>query len=108
MSAPREIDVSGFPILCRHWPNFPSPVERDSAPDTPPHIRDLQLRRDVERLHRLGPRATYELLQEIGRQRQCMTFVEDSARRAGALDPVVLARLGGDRFPAAPLYEVKP
>ena len=106
MSAPRGADASGFRILRLHWPGFPPPVERvDAGVDAPPHVRDLRLQHDVERLHRLGPRAIFELLSEIGRQRQCLTLVEDCARRYADLDPTVVRELGGDRFAGLPLRE---
>ena len=89
-----------YPVLSVHWPGFPT-VEAEA----PLHIRDLQLQRDVKRLHALGPRTTYELLREIGCQHQCMTFVEYRARHFAALDPAVVARLGGDQFPSPPLRE---
>ncbi len=40
----------------------PSPVAAE-------HVADLKFRRAVERLHNLGPRATAELLAEIGAER---------------------------------------
>ena len=49
-----------YPILSRHWPNFP-PV----AAGAPPHIRELRFERDVAHLHRLGPRPVAELLREL-------------------------------------------
>ena len=42
---------------------------------------DLRFRRQVERLHRLGPRALGELLAEIGEQRLCRTYLEQRVRR---------------------------
>ncbi len=69
-------------------------------------IADLALRRTVERVHGLGPRAVYELLVEIGEQRLCRTYLEQRLRRYAEIDPEHLAALGGDRFPRPPLYEV--
>ncbi len=70
-------------------------------------VADLALRRTVERVHGLGPRAVYELLVEIGEQRLCRTFIEQRVRRYGEIDADHLVALGGDRFPRPPLYEVR-
>ena len=70
-------------------------------------VADLALRRTVERVHDLGPRAVYELLVEIGEQRLCRTYLEQRVRRYAEIDPEHLAALGGDRFPRPPLYEVQ-
>ena len=102
MSAPLGSNASSFPILSRHWPGFP-PVEHvDEVVNAPPHIRDLRLRRDVEKLCRLGARPIHNLLKEIGSQRSCMSFVEDRAPRYAELDPAVVRELGGDRFAGLP------
>ncbi len=73
-----------------------------------PVVADLRFRRDVERLHRLGPRAVYELLTEIGEQRLCRTFIEQRVQRCSGIDPEHLAALDGDAFPRPPLREVAP
>ncbi len=97
---PRDLTRS-FPILCRHWPNFPA-----SEDESPPHVRDLKLRRDVELLHRLPARVTFELLCEIGATRQIQTYVEQRTAEVAAVDPYRLAATGGDRFPPLPLREL--
>ena len=71
-------------------------------------VTDLEFRRDVERLHRLGSRVLYELLTEIGEQRVCRTFIEQRVQRYSEIDPDHLAALDGDTFPRPPLYEVAP
>ena len=71
-------------------------------------VADLALRRTVERVHGLGPRAVYELLVEIGEQRLCRTYLERRIRRYSEIDPEHLEALGGDTFPRPPLYEVAP
>ena len=68
-----------------------------------PVVADLEFRRDVERLHRLGPRAVCELLTEIGEQRLCRTFIEQRVRRYSEIDPDHLTALDGDTFPRPPL-----
>ena len=99
---PRDLTQS-FPILCRHWPNFPSDTSGD---EPPPHVRDLKLRRDVECLHRLPARVTFELLREIGATRQILTLIEDRTAAFVAVDPDSLAATGGDQFPPPPIHEV--
>ncbi len=71
-----------------------------------PVVADLQFYRDVVRLHRLGPRALYELLTEIGEQRLCRTYIEQRVQRYSEIDPDHLAALDGDTSPRPPLYEV--
>ncbi len=71
-------------------------------------VGELRFHRQVEKLHRLGPRAYGELLAEIGEQRGCRTFIDQRLRAYAALDPEVVRELGGDRFPRPPLYSVKP
>ena len=69
---------------------------------------DLRFRRQIERLHRLGPRALGELLVEIGEQRLCRTYLEQRVRRYAEIDPKHLAALGAEHFPRPPLYGVAP
>ena len=68
-----------------------------------PAVADLQFYRGVVHLHRLGPRALYEMLTEIGEQRLCRTFIEQRVRRYAEIDPDHLAALDGDTFPRPPL-----
>ena len=51
-----------------------------------PVVADLQFYRDVVSLHRLGPRALYELLTEIGEQRLCRTYIEQRVQRYAEID----------------------
>ena len=70
-------------------------------------VDDLRFHRLVERLHRLGPRATGELLSEIGEQRSCRSFIDTRLRAYAALDPETVRAVAGDQFPRPPLYGVK-
>ena len=70
-------------------------------------VGDLRFRRQVERLHSLGPRAVGELLAEIGEQRACRAFIDRRLAAYAALDPKVVRELDGDQFPRPPLYPVK-
>jgi hypothetical protein len=58
-------------------------------------IGDARLRRDVERLHRLGPRAIYELLTEIGREQLLRVDIERRVARYARLDVAALAEIEG-------------
>ena len=69
-------------------------------------VAELKFQRDVERVHRLGPRTLYEMLTEIGEQRLCRTFIEQRVQRYSEIDPDHLAALDGDTSPRPPLYEV--
>jgi hypothetical protein len=71
-------------------------------------LADLRFSRDVEALHRLGPRAVYEFLVELGRERFIRTDLEQRARRWARISPAMLAATGGDRFPHAPIHAVPP
>jgi hypothetical protein len=68
-------------------------------------VEILIFQRNVERLHALGPRATGELLAEIGEQRHCRTFIEQRLAAYAALDPEIVRALKGDQFPRPPLHK---
>ena len=67
----------------------------------------LRLRRQrlVECLHRLGPRPTFELVDELARRHP--DIADDLDRRLAAyterLTPELLRAVGANRFPASPL-----
>ncbi len=66
-------------------------------------VADLRFRRQMERLHRLGPRVTAELLAELGSERSIQTIIDEKVARYAAIDPSVVHVLGGDRFATPPL-----
>ncbi len=70
-------------------------------------VDDLKFHRQVERLHRLGPRAVGELLIEIGEQRSCRTFIDQRLDAYSRLDPELIRKLGGNEFPRPPLHQVR-
>ena len=71
-------------------------------------IADLRRQRLVRQLHRLGPRVIDALLVEIGAERSIMTLVEKKIERYASLDIDALELTGGNRFPALPVYLVRP
>ena len=74
--------------------------------ELPPYVRDLRFQRDVDRLCKLGPRAVYQYLAEVGDARSIRTFLEDHISAYAAIEPDRLAVVGGDRFPPPPIHEV--
>ena len=61
-------------------------------------LADRRFRANVIHLHRLGPRALYEFLAHLSARHMIRTDVR-LASSYRALDPAVLAELGGDRWP---------
>lgn len=71
------------------------------------YLAEMRFRRDVGRVHRLGPRVMFELLAELGRKHFIRSEVEQlAARYAARLDPALLRAVGADRFPPLPLRAV--
>lgn len=68
--------------------------------------RRLRRQRQIERLHHLGVRAVFELFDELARHHGIGDDIDRRLARYAALDPAVLAVVGGDRFAAAPLRAV--
>jgi hypothetical protein len=56
---------------------------------------DVRLRRDVELLHKLGPRVLYEMLLEVSEDRSLRTYIEELVGKYAAIDPAVLDAIGG-------------
>jgi len=65
-------------------------------------VRRLRRHRRVELLCRT-PRLVDELLAEIGRHHGIADDIERRITAYAAIDPAILATVGGDQFPAAPL-----
>ncbi len=72
-----------------------------------PRSDSQRFERMVERLHRLGPRPTAELLNEIMRYTGQSKFIADRLQAYAALDPEIVRAVGGDRFPPMPLEVVR-
>jgi hypothetical protein len=73
----------------------------------PADLCELRFRRDVERLHRLGPRAVYELLTELGARQLLRSEIEALVGRYSRVDPVALRLAAGDRMPPTPLRALR-
>ena len=67
----------------------------------------LRFERQIEHLHRLGPRPLAELLAEIAHHTGQSIFILDRLQAYAGLDRAVLRAVGGDRFPAMPLQVVR-
>ena len=63
----------------------------------------LRRQRHVEQIHRLGARAVFELVDELDRAHGLGDDLDRRLEAYAGLDPDLLAALGADRFPAAPL-----
>ena len=63
----------------------------------------LRRQRHVEQVHRLGARVIFELLNELDRHHGLGDDLDRRLEAFAGLDPDLLAALGADRFPAAPL-----
>ncbi len=86
----------------RAWPQGLRPI----GPVAAEIVANLRFRRQVLRLHRLGPRVAAELLAEIGAERGIQTIIDQKLDRYAELDPEALAATGGDGFWSLPLREV--
>jgi hypothetical protein len=92
-------------MVCAH-----SRSRRERPPQAPPpscaQRADPRFRRLVAHIHDLGPRATGELLLEIGRA----YGIEDDIARGleiyGEIDPELVVALGADRWPPPPIHVV--
>ncbi len=67
----------------------------------------LHFRRQVERLHRLGPRATAELLAELGAERGIQTVIDRKVDTYAEINPDAIEAAGGNDFWQPPLHEVE-
>jgi hypothetical protein len=66
------------------------------------HAVERAYDRQVEALHRLGPRAVAELLRELAARGMRRHLVEETLARYAALDPEIVRAVGGDRFAPPP------
>lgn len=79
-----------------------APVARDGGP-----LGRLRWQRQVEQVHRLGPRAIAELLNELARHHGIGEDIDRRLAAYAAVDLHVLAAVGGDQFPVLPIRLVE-
>lgn len=87
---------SGIWNFTQHLPDTTTAHPAPAA-NAAPLIR-LRRQRHVERLYRLGPRAVFELLDELDRVHR-LTDLDARLARYAAVDPEILRALGANRFP---------
>ena len=75
----------------------------DNASET---IAELRFRRNVARVHALGPRVVGEMLSELGSERSIQHLIDCKVELYADLDPGVVHALGGDDFGPLPLHVV--
>jgi hypothetical protein len=82
-------------------------VATQEAPPVRAWEKRLVRHRLCERLHSLGARVVFELLDEIGRANGIENDVWERLRGYSELRPEILALVGGNKFPPAPLHLVE-
>ena len=97
---PADFDASALPIIARHF--FGVEPFRSIGEVAGEVVADIRFRRQVEHVHRLGPRAVGELLHEVVAGGNLDRALEAYER----LTPDLLTALGGDRFPPMPIHEL--
>ncbi len=100
-----DFDPATYPIIALHF--FGVEPLRPVGQIAAEVVADLQFRRQVERLHRLGPRVTAELLAEIGAERSIMTGIDQKIEKYINIEPAALEAAGGNKFPPLPIHEVR-
>ncbi len=70
-------------------------------------VANMRFRRQVLRLHRLGPRITAEFLAEIGAERSIQTVIDQKLNTYADLDLEALEATGRDKFWPAPIHGVE-
>ena len=70
-------------------------------------VADFRFRRQVERLHGLGPRVLAETLAHLGAKHNIQTSVERTVEYFGELEPEALETAGGDKFWQPPLHGIE-
>ena len=101
---PADFDPATHPILARHVFGVESFPIGQVAPEV---VADMRFRRQVLRLHQLGPRVTAELLAEIGAERGIRTLIDLKLAIYAELDPEVIKAVEAAGFWPAPLHEVR-
>ncbi len=104
-AAPPDFDPAAHPIIARHFFGVePFRLIGEVAAEV---VADLQFRRQVQQVHRLGDRVFGELLAELGAERGIMTIIDEKLARYAELEPETLEATGGDDFWPVPLHGVE-
>ncbi len=100
-AVPTDLDPAVHPIIAIHFfgVNPPHPIGSIAAA----LVANPRRHRAAEHLHNLGPRPVLEALVEVEAGADLDRVLADFAQ----LEPETVSRLGGDRFPALPIYEVR-
>jgi hypothetical protein len=86
------------------------PVNTISAGQSQPiplDLGEIRFQREVKRLHDVGPRALYQVLDELGARFLRRTEIETVVRKYAALDPVAAEAVGARGFAPMPLHVVE-
>jgi hypothetical protein len=67
------------------------------------HLADARFARAIEQLHRLGSRALYERLNELGARYLLRTEIEEAVARYVGINHDTLVAVGGDQLLAPPM-----
>jgi hypothetical protein len=111
---PRTFTNSNSPSIASHTGlNNRSAVSRNRSRSAEigelraENLAALRRRSQVEAIRRLGPRALAELLDELRRHHPAIAEdIDQRLARYAALDPQILASVGGDRWPAVPIHAI--
>ena len=95
--------VVPHPTVARERQNNPRPDPWQRLGDVAARVVRARL---VEHLHALGPRATFEFINEIARAHEIGAEVDALLETYGELDPQIVAALGAHDIPPIPLHEV--
>ncbi len=104
-SLPAGFDPATHPIIARHV--FGVEPFRPIGEVAAEVVANLQFRRRVQQVHRLGDRVFGELLAEIGAERGIQTIIDQKLDRYAELEPETLEIAGGDDFWSVPIHGVK-
>ena len=102
---PLDFDASAHPIIGRHW--FGVEPFRSIGEVAAEVVADLRFRHQVIHLHKQGPRATAELLAEIGAEFGVQTPIDQKLAAFAELGPDSLDAAGGDKFWPAPVRDIR-
>ena len=102
---PADFDPGTHPIIAIHFFGVEPP--RPVGPIAAEVVADLQRRRHVQQVHRLGNRVFGELLAEIGAERGITTIIDQKLERYAELEPAAIEATGGNDFPPVPIHEVR-